>query len=399
MRPLAALVLLAALCPAEDAVYLRRGGALRGTVTAENGEFVVLAMGSGEIRLPRAEVARVVRDVRDGEPAVPRVRRDEWFFLVRDGGLAGWARVLHTERGDRISVEERRVIFATREDRRRVEIATRGGRAREYLWIEARPGRMEVWSGQIEDGVHVRQHRAGGAIDTATAAWPQGARLPLVAWSRARFGERVEGGVLYDPRRNATQKLVVRHAPVADWAGETLPATAARVALAREVHAPPDPREAARESLLHPLTPRDPERTVHHLAGGFTLVAPHDRWVEEKRLATHGALLTLENRVTFARVEVSSEPRRDRPLSEHPLLRRSLTKLALRFDWFRPLGDADGPRRRVEIRRGDERWQGVVLVEKRPNHAFTLLALAPLRTWAVDKAGLSAILDSFDAVD
>jgi len=403
VRPLLVAVLLAGPLVAEDAVELRRGGELRGEVKASNGEFVVLAMASGEIRLPRGEVARIRRDVQgDGGP-VREILRDEWFFLLRDDVVAGWARVLHSECGGMVQVEERRVLFATREDRRRVEISTRAGAPREYLWVEAVPGRMELWSGQIEDGLHVRQHRLGGEIETSTAPWPEGALLPLCVWSAARLGRPAARGVLYDPRRGRTQPLVAHDAPVADWAGATLRTTAARVRLAQRVHAAPDAREAARDALLHPLTPRSPERRVHHLAGGFSITAPHERWVDEAEVRGEGKLLTLENRVTFARVEVETAPLRDATVSTHEALRRSRIRLAFAYDWFAPVGDPverdGGVRQRVEIRRGKERWQGIVHVEKRPDRVFTLLALAPLPIWSAERKNLVSILDSFTAAE
>jgi len=394
---------LAGVSAAEDAVDLRRGGELRGTVKAANERFVVLAMASGEIRLPRSEVARIRRDV--GETAGERrvVRRDEWFFLVEDEAVVGWARVLHSEQGGRIQVEERRFVFEGRRDRRRVEIATRDGRPLEYLWIESRPGAMEVWSGQIDDGRHVRQHRAEGAIETTTGDWPKGAVLPLCAWSVARLDGRTAKGALFDPRAGRARDGTASKAPVADWAGAVLATTEARVERAQAIHAPPDPGDVAREALLHPLTLRDKTRPVHHLPGGFTLTAPHERWVESARLAAAGDLLTLENRVTFARVEVSAAPLFDATLAPGALLDRSRTRLALDYDWFAPLGEATAEgnraRRRFEIRRGGERWQAFLQVEKRGDRVLTALALAPLRTWNLERPFLERILDSIDAVD
>ena len=86
VRTLLACLLLIGPAAAEDVVYLRRGGELRGTVTATTERVVVLTMASGEIRLPRGEVARIRRDVADASEAKREIRRDDWYFLLRDSG-------------------------------------------------------------------------------------------------------------------------------------------------------------------------------------------------------------------------------------------------------------------------------------------------------------------------
>jgi hypothetical protein len=396
-----ALLILATLGPvlAEDAVYLRRGGELRGTVTATTDTVVVLTMASGEIRLPRKEVAQIRKDLPAAGRSLRRIRRDDWYFLLADDVIVGWARVLHSEQGDRMQVEERRVLFTTRADRRRVEISDGQGAPLEYLWIEATPGRMEVWSGQIRGGEHVRQHRLGGEIETATGAWPKGAVLPL----RVRSGAQPARGLLFDPRRGRTQQMVATRAPVADWAGVTLKTSAARVGFAQRAHAPRDARAVAAEALLHPLTPRVEERRLYHVAGGVTLVAPHKRWVDTPVQQGEGKLLTLENRITFARVEIESTPLRDRTISIHESFRRCRTKLGLAYDWFAPVGDpivkGTSMSQRVEIRQGKERWQGILKVDKRPLRVVVSLALAPLRVWSLERGNLERILESVEAVD
>ena len=391
MRTFLLTLVLTGLALAEDAVHLRRGGELRGTVTAATDEVVVLTMASGEIRLPRAEVARIRRDL-PAASATRTIRRDDWYFLLQEGAIAGWARVLVTEQEGRIAIEERRVLFATREDRRRVEVSRKDGLPIEYLWIEATPGRMEVWSGQIKDGQHVRQHRLGGEIETATVPWRKGVRLPLGA---AR-------GRIFDPRRGRTQELELRRGPVADWAGTTLETSASRVAFAQRAHAPPDPKKIAADALLHPLTPRPEHRRVYHVAGGVALTAPHKRWVEVATQQGEGKLLTLENRVTFARIEVASQALRDPTISVEEAFRRCRTNLSLGYDWFAPIGkpvaDATSITRRVEIRQGSERWQGILRVEKR-RRIVAVLALAPLRVWALERPHLERILGSLEVVD
>ena len=394
---------LAGLVWGEDAVYLRRGGVLRGTVTATTSRIVVLELASGEIRLPRGQVARIERDVPGEGLGVRRIRRDEWSFLLRDDRVAGWSRVLHWEQGDRVQVEERRVLFASRSERRRVEIVGPNGTPVEYLWVESSPGRMELWSGQITRGEHVRQHRSGGAIETSRDEWTKGATLPLVAWSKRRLRAGPSRVRIYDPRRGRVQELTLSEAPVADWSGETLPTTAARVALAQRVHAPADPKSVAENALLHPLTPRPLHRRVVHLAGGFSLIAPNERWVDQSWARADGKLLVLENRITFARVEVEVVALRDPSISVAEALRRARMKLALAYDWAGPIGApntrGDGMRQRLELRRGKERWQAILQVQKRGARAVVVMGLAPLRVWSLERGNLGGILGSMVVVD
>ncbi|MEM8883949.1 MAG: hypothetical protein AAGD14_07775 [Planctomycetota bacterium] len=396
------LALITVLWLTADLVRLESGGTLRGEVVSEGPRTVVLRMPSGEITLPRGQIAAIERDGAPVAAVERRLRRNEWYFLLKEGVIVGWARVLHGEEQERIQVEERLVLFDGPRDRRRVEIAGRDGAPHEYLWIESTPGVMEVWSGQVLEGRHVRQHRKGGKVESATVAWPEGARLPLVERSRARLGGEAATR-LFHPRTGGTTPLARRRAPVSDWNGTVMPTTEARVALARRRHAPADARDVAKEAMLHPLTPRPLDRTLYHLPGGVVFTAPNQHWVEQLEMRTLDRLFTLENRVTFARVEchAAQAARADEPLEDYVMQFRG--GLADQFHLVRPRGSAriaDGKLvQTFELRQGDERWQAILHVHAVGRRRVALLALAPVRRWAHERENLRRILASVKVVD
>jgi len=393
VRITALVLIFSAFCPAEDivedVVRLRSGGELTGRVIARYFDnTIVLEMASGVIHIADSRIESIESGRRTRKATPRKICRDEWFFLLKEERVVGWHRLLHWEHGDRVQVEERRVMFADRSERRRVEIGRKDGTPLEYLWISSTPGRMQVWSGQIKDGCHVRQTRNNGVIVTVTAPWKKGVQLPLIAKT---------GAPLFDPRTNRLQVVEVGE----NWPGRILPTSEARVKHATSALARTDIRKLAQDAALHPLTPRPEDRAVHHLAGGVSLRVPHVRWVDTRSMRSEGAIFTVENRITFARLEVTTE--RVRAGTITAAARRARTRVALQYDHVGALGEPKVKGKislqRIELRRGRERWQGILRVEVRAHRTITALALAPLRTWSAEKPNLERILNSLVASD
>ena len=404
MRTILLIALFACVCEAEEVVRLRRGGSLRGEIRSQSPTEVVLELASGRIRIPAQEVASIERIPARADAPARKVVRDEWNFLIRNGLVAGWCRVLHWEQGDHVQVEEHRVYLPLgsepRRERRRVEIVDRAGRPREYLWMETVPGGMEVWSGQILGGRHVRQHRQNGALHTRTVAWQEGVTLGLPAWSAARGSGTARTVATLDPRKGQVteRRFEPTGSPLPDggWDGKVLPTTAARIALAREAFAPADAMEMAVDATLHPLTPRDRSRSVHHLPGGVTLTAPDPIWVETMEPTARGLLLQVESRATFVRVEVHAFATDVRDSAA--LVRDFKGRLAANHDWVGLVGPARETNgvvtQRLELRQGRERMQAVVRILRRKGEYVAFLGIAPLRRWHSQKAVLLRILES-----
>jgi hypothetical protein len=310
-------------------------------------------------------------------------------------------------------VEERCVQFATegrgQRERRRVEIVDRDGRAREYLWMESESGSMEVWSGQVSAGRHVRQHRRAGVLNTSTHAWPDGATFALTELARLRDGKGARSSSVLDPRTGAVAPLQARAdlstPAVSLWPGTVRKTSAARVAYARAAHAGTDIVEMASEALLHPLTPRKEDRRVHHLLGGVGLTAPEAKWVESKEPREFGLLMTVENRATFARVEVYAGAVPDDGTAMGLFLR----ELRKSYDHVSLLGGAGktGPNgkdgkgssfMRIELRQGRERMQAQVRILRRAGEYVAVLGIAPVRRWSRERGVLAEILASTSIV-
>jgi len=387
---------LAAPAFAEDIVRLRRGGSLRGEVRSQTEHEIILEIASGEIRIPRSQIARVEM-ARDGEAiGVRLVKRDEWSLLTHDKRVAGWIRILHWERGDLVHVEEQRVTFATadspRRERRRVEIVDRDGRPREYLWMESEVGQMELWSGQIRDGRHVRQHRKGGRVQTEASDWPEHASLPLPTWVHTLDNLESLTRRVLDPRKGSFEERRFERSSAryfgAQRAGRIVATTPERVAFARRVHARPDPLAVAADAKLHPLTPRNPERQVHHVAAGVSLTAPDAIWVDSVEAIDRGRLLLIENRASFSRVELyvgvaGADPWKD--------LRRQLLN---NHDHFAKVGEPVDGLQRIEVRQGKERMLGLLRVVRRGSEYVAIVGLIPLRKWTKERAAVARILNS-----
>jgi len=404
VRSILVLVLLVLSAQAQDVVRLRRGGTLRGQIHSRSAETVVLELASGRISIPASEVTAVERDPDRPAAATRKVLRDEWSFLMRNGSVAGWCRVLHWERGEHIQVEEQRTYLPSgdlpRRERRRVEIVDRDGRPREYLWMETVPGGMEVWSGQFVGDRHVRQHRRNGVLHTRSSSWTDGVSLPLPVWSTARTTGLDRVAAVLDPRTGlAEQRRFEANGsplPAGGWDGRVLPTTAARVALAIEVNATGNPLEMATEAKLHPLTPRDRSRTVHHLPGGMSLRAPDVIWIESLNPVTRGLLMQIENRSTFSRVEVHAfaDVKGDNAALVGDLLRT----MGKSYDWIGRIGPARTSKgavtQRIELRQGSERMQAVVRILRRDGGYVAVIGIASVKRWFSEKEALLAILDS-----
>ena len=83
---------------------------LRGTVLEENDEEVVIDMGAGNLRIPRAQVRLVER----GAAQAPRktlTKRDEWFLVLHRDKVIGWQHVVETVRDGKV-VQAFDVVYA-----------------------------------------------------------------------------------------------------------------------------------------------------------------------------------------------------------------------------------------------------------------------------------------------
>jgi len=348
MRRLGLLLLLASLAVAGDAVHLANGRVLRGTVLEENDDEVVIDMGAGKLRIPRAQVKLVERGAAPETPQHTLTKRDEWFLVLHRGKVIGWQHVVETLRGTRRQVQEETVFFkpggGDDVSTRRVEIEDAGGPS-EFLLFESYGGDSEVTSGTVRGGkAYVRVNR-GGTVDNIVVDLPEGCTLALPAWGRfleeAKPGERramkvfdvrqlkvIDLVLLRDeddaaasdrkPCRAITLASAVRNeralyrpgegALEVELNGPTLVATRVtreRVDLARKANAAPKPLSLD-EAQQYPFVERPKSLETHHARAGLSFKAPDAAWTAESLDAETGRVLCFEKVALFASVDVFS---------------------------------------------------------------------------------------------
>lgn len=340
------LLLLASLAVAEDAVHLANGRVLRGTVLEENDEEVVIDMGAGKLRIPRAQVKVVERGAAPEAPPKTLTKRDEWFLVLHRGKVVGWQHIVETVRASRRQVQEETVFFKPEGgddvSTRRVEIEDAEGPA-EFLLLESYGGDSEVTSGTVRDGkAHVRVSRAGG-VENKIIDLPVGCALALPAWSRfleeARQGEQ-RAMKVFDVRTLKAIDLVLRRddddaAPgdrkpcravtlasdvrseralyrpgegslAVELNGPTLVATRVtreRVDLARKANAAPEPLSLD-EAQRYPFVERPKSLEAHHARAGLSFRAPDTAWTAQPMDEATGRVLCFEKVALFASVDV-----------------------------------------------------------------------------------------------
>ncbi|MCK6459363.1 MAG: hypothetical protein L6Q95_05655 [Planctomycetes bacterium] len=345
MRLPAAFLLLATLAIAGDAVHLSNGRVLRGTVLEENDEEVVIDMGAGHLRIPRAQVRLVERGAAPEAPSKTITKRDEWFLVLHREKVVGWQHVVETVRGGRRQVQEETVFFkpggGDDVSTRRVETEDDDGPA-EFLLFESYGGEAEITSGSVRDGrAHARVSR-GGIVENRVVDLPEGCALALPAWSRflddAKPGE-TRAMKVFDVRALRPVDLVLRRdeddaAPdrrpcravtlasdvrteralyrpgegslAVELNGPTLLAarvTKERVDLARKANTAPRPL-SLEEAQAYPFFERPKSLETHHARAGLSFKAPDAAWTAQPFDAEAGRVLCFEKVALFASVDV-----------------------------------------------------------------------------------------------
>jgi len=444
---LLAALFLALEARAEDFIHLENGRILRGKVVEEGERHVVVEVGSGRIRVPRAEIKLIERIAPRRTPARTVTQRDEWFHVLHRGRLVGWRRVVLTEGPNRVQVEEQTVFFrpggGDDVNIRRVEAADRDGRPLEFLLMETYGNKMEVVSGQVKDGKVTVQVRRDGKHQTRTLALPEGWTLALPAW--ARFLDRAKAGETrsiraLDLRRLRTVRVVLRReddttapgetklcraitlardARVArafyrpgdgsvsvELNGKTLVArrtTRARVDLARRANAAPKPL-GVDEALMFPFVRRPKELTVCQARAGFTLRAPDAAWIPAPREAERGLVLSFEKVSLFASLEVFTHAAAG---DADACLSRALAKLRLTASSLERDGEAETrllggqPARVVRLtanHRGED-LRCILAVICAPDRHIVVIGASPQRWWRWAEPDFEAFLNSLDVVN
>jgi hypothetical protein len=434
----AILLLLAAFAAAGDAVHLANGRVFRGTVLEENDDEVVIDMGAGRLRIPRAHVRLVERGAAPEAPPKTLTKRDEWFLVLHRGKVVGWQHVVETVRDSRRQVQEETVFFkpdgGDDVSTRRVEIEDADGPA-EFLLFESYGGDAEVTSGTVRDGkAHVRVNR-GGTVENLVLDLPLGCALALPAWGRfleeAKPGER-RAMKVFDVRQLKAVDLVLRRdeddaaagdrkpcravtlasdvrneralyrpgegALEVELNGPTLVATRVakeRVDLARKANAAPKPLSLD-EAQRYPFFERPKSLETHHARAGLSFKAPDAAWTAERFDAETGRVLCFEKVALFASVDVFSYAG---AIDADEALARGVARVKLDAKEVRGLGGAEalevnGLPARAQL--FDARHRGedlrVLLIAVAAKDRYVLLVgAAPARWWRWTEKDLRAL--------
>jgi hypothetical protein len=427
VRRLAFLLLLASLAFAGDAVHLANGRVLRGTVLEENDQEIVIDLGAGKLRIPRAQVRLVERGAAPEAPPKTLTKRDEWFLVLHRDKVVGWQHLVETLRGGRRQVQEETVFFkpggGDDVSTRRVETEDAEGPA-EFLLFESYGGEAEVTSGTVRGGkAHVRVSR-DGVVENRVVDLPEGCALALPAWSRfleeAKPGEK-RAMKVFDVRALKPVDLVLRRdeddaardrrpcravtlasdvrteralyrpgegSLEVELNGPTLVATRVareRVDLARKANAAPRPLTLD-EARAYPFFERPKSLETHHARAGLSFKAPDAAWTAERFDAETGRVLCFEKVALFASVDVFAYAG---AVEADEALARGEARLRLDAKEVRGLGGAEELRiggfparaRLFDARhRGED--LGVLLIAVAAKDRYVLLVgAAPARWW------------------
>lgn len=442
MRHLA-LLLLAPLAFAGDAVHLENGRVLRGTVLEENDEEVVIDLGAGKLRVPRGRVRLVERGVAPEAPSRTLTKRDEWFLVLHRQKVVGWQHLVETLHGSRRQVQEETVFFrpggGDDVSLRRVETDDENGPL-EFLLFEAYAGDAEVTSGSVSDGkAHVRVTR-GGRIENTVIDLPEECALALPAWSRfleeARPGESRRLTVL-DVRALKTVTLLLRRdeddaAPgdsrpcravtlasdlrseralyrpgegslAVELNGPTLVAkrtTRERVDLARKASAAPAPLSID-EAQRYPFFVRPKPLDAHHARAGLSFRVPDPAWIPQPLDAETGRVLCFEKVALFASMDVFTYPG---AFDADECLARGLARVRLDAKEVKGLGGPEaltvgGFPARAQIlsarHRGEDLRVLLVAVAAKDRYVV-LVGAAPARWWRWAEKDFRALAASLE---
>jgi hypothetical protein len=443
VRRLAFLLLLASVAIAGDAVHLANGRVLRGTVLEENDEEVVIDMGAGKLRIPRAQVRLVERGAAPEAPPKTLTKRDEWFLVLHRDKVVGWQHLVETLRGSRRQVQEETVFFkpggGDDVSTRRVETEDEEGPA-EFLLFESYGVEAEVTSGTVRGGkAHVRVSR-GGTIDNRVVDLPEGCALALPAWSRfleeAKPGEK-RAMKVFDVRALKPVELVLRRdeddaAPgdprpcravtlasdvrneralyrpgegslAVELNGPTLVATRAskeRVDLARKANAAPRPLSLD-EAQAYPFFDRPKSLETHHARAGLSFKAPDAAWVAQPYDAETGRVLCFEKVALFASVDVFTYAG---AVGVDEALARGVSRVKLDAKEVKGLGEAEalvvnGLPARAQLfdarHRGEDLRVMVVAVAAKDRYVL-LVGAAPGRWWRWAEKDIRALASTLE---
>jgi len=134
---------------------------------------------------------------------------------------------------------------------------------------------------------------------------------------------------------------------------------------------------------------------VHHVSAGVSLRAPDKAWVETIEGIERGRLMVLENRSSFARIELYTGPAVV-PADGWLGLREQLDAM---HDYVARVGEAKDGLQRIEVRQGKERMLGLVRIVPRKGEYVALVGLVPLRRWGTEREAVAGILRSATVVE
>jgi len=440
--------LLCALGAAGDLVHLKNGRLLKGTVVEETETAVVVDVGAGRITVARKRIRAIERGAWEREPARQVLQRDEWFLVLHRSRLVGWRRVIHTEGPERVHAEERTVFFrpggGDDVDIRRVEVADRKGRPIEFLLSETYGKQTDMVTGHVEGKTRVNiRIRRRGKLTLKQLEMPAGWTFALPAWSGFLRGSKpgesrtITALDLYKLRpvelvlrREADSAVGTTPARAITLAGDFRPAralyvpgrgsltvhlngdtliarrtTRERVALARRVHAAPEPL-SLEDAVVYPFIRREPELDSIHVQAGVKLTAPDAGWVPRHYDRARGLALSFEKIGIFASLDVFAYPLPGIDGDVDACLKNAMARLKLTADELVPDGEARrtvlcGMPARILRLRGTHRGEPLrclAAVVRAKNRYLLLVGASPARRWRWARPDFERFLASLDVV-
>jgi hypothetical protein len=442
------LLVLCGAAWAGDLVHLRNGRLLKGRVVSESRAFVVIDVGTGEVKVPRRLVRLVERGAVKRDVARQLTQRDEWFLVLHRDQLVGWRRLVHTEGPERVHVEERTVFFrpggGDDVDIRRVEVSDRKGRPVEWLLSETYGRKTDMVTGQVVGDKAAVKFRRGAKLETRTIDVPADWRLPMPAWSRfLAYADKGESRTItaLDIRHLRPRRVTLTRGPDTsvgsrvcrtlklggeirakrayfvpgegsisiELNGESLVAkrsTRARVELARKAHAAPEPL-TYEEAVFYPFIRRPKDLTAYQVLAGFSVKAPDAGWVPTQLDRDRGRVLGFEKVAIFGSFEIFVFPLPGGDGNPDRCLENALARLRLTAKKLAPstlptrLRVGGLPARRIELRgrHRDEDLRCAATVVRAADRYLLLVGAAPERWWRFAKKDFAAFRDSLDVID